>query len=159
MRFIKQIFSVLVIVVILAGCSSNTEEKIVISEQLIYGESSEMDLVQIDYKLEGSKQWKDSLIINQLMEKLQGIELRQLPVDEEIEVFKGKEILYSISLISLQNPSHGKEAKGGTVLIFSTGEIVFPDIKTMGDGRTISYINVNEEIIKREAIISFIESL
>jgi len=94
-----------------------------------------------------------------LTEKLRGIELRQLPADEEIELFKDKETLYTITLISEQSPSHGKEAKGSIVLIFLTGEIVFLDIKTKGDGRTISYISVNEEISKREAILYFIESL
>jgi len=144
--------------VILTSCSLNTKGKNIFSDQLIYGGSSEIDLVQIDYKLEDSKQQKDNSIIDQLIKKLQGIELRQLSVDEEIELFKNKEILYNISLISLQNLNHDKEPKGGHALIFSTGEIVFLDIKTMSDGRTVSYISVNKEINKREAIISFIEN-
>lgn len=155
---------IIIIIVILAGCSSNTEqsntqEKIIFSDQLIYGESNEIDLIQIDYKLEGSKQWEDVLIINQLIEQLQGIELRQLTVDEEMALFREKEILYTISLISRQSPGFGKEAKGGGVVIFSTGELFFPDIKTMGVGRTVSYININEEEEKMKSILAFINNL
>jgi len=158
-KLIKHIFNILMIVIILVGCSSDSEKKIISSEQLIYGESNEINLVQVDYKIEESNQFQDGSVIAQLTQKLQGIELRQLLEDEEKELFKDKEILYTITLISKQSPNHGKDAKGSIVLIFLTGEIVFLDIKTMGDGRTVSYINVNEEIIKREAISSFIESL
>ncbi|ARE87280.1 hypothetical protein [Clostridium formicaceticum] len=40
-----------------------------------------------------------------------------------------------------------------------TDEIVFPDIKTMADGRTISYINLYQEDVKKESIIALIEGL
>jgi len=106
------------IVIILVGCSSDSEKKIISSEQLIYGESNEINLVQVDYKIEESNQFQDGSVIAQLTQKLQGIELRQLLEDEEKELFKDKEILYTITLISEQSPSHGKEAKGGIVLIF-----------------------------------------
>lgn len=117
MKFAKLIFYTIITMVILVGCAlnteqSNTEEKIIFSDQLIYGKSNGIDLVQIDYQLESSKQWEDDLIIDRLIEQLQGIELRQLSVDEEIKLFKDKEILYTIGLISRQSPVHGKEAKG-----------------------------------------------
>ena len=170
MKIARLIFNMLMVMVILVGCSSNTEqsnieEKIFFSDQLIYGKSNVIDLVQIDYKLEGTKQWEDSkqwedvLIIDQLIEQLQGIELRQLTVDEEMALFREKEILYTISLISRQSPGFGKEAKGGVVVIFSTGELFFPDIKTMDEGRTVSFINVNEEEENMKSILSFINSL
>jgi hypothetical protein len=158
-KLAKYISILLIIIVILVGCSSNNKEKTVFSEQLIYGKPDEIDLVQIDFKLESSKQFEDSSIINELFEKLKGIELRQLPVEEENKLFKEKDTLYVITLISKQSPSHGEEAKGGAVIIFSTGDIVFPDIKTMGDGRTVSYINVNRDDAKMESITSFINSL
>ena len=150
--------------VVLVGCSSNTgqsntEEKFTFSDQLIYGESNEIDLVQIDYKLEGRKQWEDALVINQMIEQLQGIELRQMSAGEEMTLFEENEILYIINLISKQSPSHGKEAKGGLAFIFSTGEVIFSDLITMGVGRTVSYINVNEEEEKMESILSLINSL
>jgi len=129
------------------------------SEQLIYGDDQIIDLVQIDYKQKDSKQWTDNIIINQLIEKLEGIALRQLTTDDEIELFTQVEILYTVHLISQQSPSHGKDTQGGVAFIFSTGEMVFSDIKTMGNGRTVSYVNVNKENSKIEALTSYIEGL
>ena len=159
MKVTKHIFVILVTLVILTGCSSYPEEQVVFSEQLIYGDDWIIDLVQIDYKLEDSKQWTNSLIINQLIERLEGIELRQLTTEDENELFTQVEILYTIHLISQQSPSSGKDAQGGVAFILSTGEIVFSDIKTMGNGRTVSYINVNDEDVRIETLISNIESL
>jgi len=48
------------IVIILVGCSSNTEKTTVFSGQLIYGESNEINLVQVDYKMKESNQYQDS---------------------------------------------------------------------------------------------------
>ncbi|MDW7670486.1 MAG: hypothetical protein SCK57_03190 [Bacillota bacterium] len=159
MKVTKHILVILVTLVVLIGCSSYTEEQVVFSEQLIYGDEQIIDLVQIDYKLENSKQWTDSSIINQLIEKLEGIELRQLTTEDENELFTQVEILYTIHLISQQSPSNGIDAQGGVAFILSTGEIVFSDIKTMGNGRTVSYINVNKENSRIEALTSYIEGL
>lgn len=155
----KHILVILVTLVVLIGCSSYTEEQVVFSEQLIYGDDQIIDLVQIDYKLEDSKQWTDSSILNQLIEKLEGIELRQLTTEDENELFTQVDILYTVHLIAQQSPSHGKDAQGGVAFIFSTGEMVFSDIKTMGNGRTVSYINVNKENSRIEALRSYIEGL
>ena len=159
MKVTKHILVILVTLVVLIGCSSYTEEQVVFSEQLIYGNAHIIDLTQIDYKLEDSKQWTDSSILNQLIEKLEGIELRQLTTEDENELFTQVEILYTIHLISQQSPSNGIDAQGGVAFILSSGEMVFSDIKTMGNGRTVSYINVNKDNSRIEALTSYIEGL
>lgn len=159
MKYIKYILSIFIIAVILIGYSLNKVEKTIFSEQLIYGELNEIDFAQIDYNSEASKQFHDSGVISQIIENMKGVELKQLSVEEEIELFQNEEIFYTITLSSKQSPCAGEEAKGGTVIIFATGEMVFPDIRTMNSGRTISYINVDKEDDKKEFIIAFIKNL
>lgn len=50
----KHILIILIIGGILVGCTANSENQINFSEQLIYGEPEEIDLVQLDYALEES---------------------------------------------------------------------------------------------------------
>ncbi|OGO79291.1 MAG: hypothetical protein A2Y23_06665 [Clostridiales bacterium GWB2_37_7] len=156
MKLTKYILYILTLIVIFAGCSIETEGKTVLSERLIYGTSNEIDLVQIDYMQESSKQFDDREIIELIIEKMQRIKLRQLQVEEERTLFEDKEVTYTVTLTSKQNPIHGEEAKGGVVIFFSTGEIVFPDIKTMGNGRTVSYISTDVDDDKKQSIISFL---
>ncbi|MBN4063024.1 MAG: hypothetical protein COA82_07870 [Alkaliphilus sp.] len=63
-------------------------------------------------------------------------------------------MLYTISL------STDQDGLVGAAIIFNTGEIVFPDVKTMyTEERTVSYINEKEVDEKLDSIVSLIKQL
>ncbi|MGV8146757.1 MAG: hypothetical protein ACLKAK_12535 [Alkaliphilus sp.] len=149
----QSLLGLLIICALLVGCYSKIEEKTVQSDELIYFQAEEISLVQIETK-QDRMQLEDIKTIGQLVEKLQGIELRRLSVEEEMNFFTDKEIRHIINFISDQ------DELVGAVFVFTTGEMVFPDVKTMHtEERTVSYINEKEMNEKFESIVSLIEQL
>ena len=156
MKIMKTIICFIIVVSALMGCGP--KEIAFTSENIIYGKAEEIDILQIDFAAGDILKSEDNKVISQLMTMLKGVELRELSVDEEKELFFSQDIYCAITMLS-KDKAYGQDAKGVMALIFSSGEMVYADIKTMGTERTKSYVNVRDVKKKNENIVNFIKGL
>lgn len=130
------VFIILTIIITLSGYNSKDIGTIK-SEKLITAQLDEIDMIEINFAKKESKEIADKEVIGSLYRNFSGIKMEKLTAEKDEDLIKNKEILYSIIFIS-------KKDIVGSIIIFTTGEIIMFDIETMNENqRTQSYINYN----------------
>jgi hypothetical protein len=146
------ILLIFAVVIIMSGCTTNNAQTIM-SEELITSNIDDIDMIQIDYSKQESKQFVDKEVISSIYKSLCNMEMDKFSIKEEGSLIENTEILYSIVFIS-------QEKVVGSAILFITGDIVMHDITTMnGSEGTQPYIYNNPNNEKLEDIKSIIEQL
>ncbi len=91
-----------------------------------------------------NKEFTDTEQINNLLDYLNDIKFSKMSIKQEEEIFDKGNVFYldSTFLIQLMEYTHG--VSKAEIILISEKELVLPDSETMGKGRTVSYINMND---------------
>ena len=144
------ILIIVTFVFILSGCSSKIE---VMAKNVFIANLTDIDLIQIDYEQESSKQTTDKELINEIYKNIIDIKLEKLSIDKENALMQNNKVIYSIVFISEHNVV-------GSVMVFPKGIIYMPDIATLGNNqRTVSYVHYNFDNQRLQNLISIFEKL
>jgi hypothetical protein len=138
---------VITLLMIATGCGT-TES--VLTSKVNPIEKGEIRVLIINRGSSYQKKFTDTNMISEMIDNLNHVNVKKLSKDEDIKVLDSGNALAKESTITLYFlPADNGQPKSEAILL-TEKELYLPDIKSMmGNNRTISYLNDNDEISLR----------
>lgn len=132
---------VLLLITLLTGCS---QEKSSVSE-IAPVDKDKLKVISISYGNKFTKEFTDTEQINTLLGYLNDIKFSKMSIKQEEVVFDKGKIFNLDSTFSIQLMERTRGVSKADIILISEKELVLPDSETMAKGRTVSYINMNDD--------------
>lgn len=132
---------VLLLATLLTGCSQEKSS----ANEIAPVDKDKLKVISISYGNKVTKEFIDTEQINTLLSYLNDIKFSKMGIKQEEVVFDKGKIFNLDSTFSIQLMERTRGVSKADIILISEKELVLPDSETMAKGRTVSYINMNDD--------------